>query len=212
MRGVVEMLMLVLSALLVDLGTYGHTFEIAEPDLLKQITDGVKNLDKQTLIDKVRSSISRPQPVAGVTKATDTKVFYNDPSIIAPNDLKDHTGRIFHKAGIKINPLSYRSLSKPIRLKPIIFIDGDDETQVKWAIEQKGKIVLTSGSPTQLMDELDRPIYFDQGGKLTSKLGIKHVPAIVTQEGMKLKITELALSELVLSELVLSGLVLEQKL
>ncbi len=207
MRGVVEMLMLVLSALLIDLGTHGHTFEIAEPDLLKQITDGVKNLEKQTLIDKVRSSISRPQPVAGITKATDTKVFYYDPSIIVPNDLKDQTGRIFHKAGVRINPLSYRALSKCI-----IFIDGDDETQVKWAIEQKGKIVLTSGSPTQLMDELDRPIYFDQGGKLTSKLGIKHVPAIVTQEGMKLKITELALSELVLSELVLSGLVLEQKL
>ncbi len=178
-------------ALLINLGVHGHTFEIAEPDLLKQITDGIKNLNKQALIDKVRDSISRPQPVAGITKATENRVFYYDPSIIVPFDLKDHTGRIFHKAGSKINPLSYRSLSKS-RMNPVMFVDGDDETQVKWANEQTGKIVLTSGSPTQLMEELDRPIYFDQGGNLTTKLGIKHVPAIVGQEGMRLKISELA--------------------
>ena len=124
--------------LLINLGVHGHTFEIAEPDLLKQITDGAKQLDQQQLIAKTRDSISRPQPVVGITKATENRVFYYDPSIIVPLDLKDHTGRIFHKAGTKINPLSYRSLSKFI-----IFVDGDDEAQIKWANEQTGKIVLT---------------------------------------------------------------------
>jgi conjugal transfer pilus assembly protein TraW len=35
------------------------------------------------------------------------------------------------------------------------------------------------------------PVYYDQQGVLTRRLGIKQVPAIVSQEGQRLRIDEL---------------------
>jgi conjugal transfer pilus assembly protein TraW len=36
------------------------------------------------------------------------------------------------------------------------------------------------------------PVYFDQQGALTRKLGITQVPALVSQEGLQLRVDELA--------------------
>ncbi len=37
------------------------------------------------------------------------------------------------------------------------------------------------------------PVYFDQHGRLIKKLGIAQVPALVTQEGMRLRIDVLVM-------------------
>ena len=48
--------------------------------------------------------------------------------------------------------------------------------------------------------ELDKKhkvwFYYDQNGTYTSKLNIKHVPAMVEQEGVQIKITELTNNEI----------------
>ena len=36
-----------------------------------------------------------------------------------------------------------------------------------------------------------RPVYYDQQGVLTTRLGIRQVPALVTQDGRRLRIDEL---------------------
>jgi conjugal transfer pilus assembly protein TraW len=36
-----------------------------------------------------------------------------------------------------------------------------------------------------------RPVYYDQQGQLVEKLGIRHVPALVSQEGRRLRIDEI---------------------
>jgi len=41
-----------------------------------------------------------------------------------------------------------------------------------------------------MMRDLGIQVFFDQAGKITQKLDIRQVPAIVTQEGMLLKIEE----------------------
>jgi conjugal transfer pilus assembly protein TraW len=52
------------------------------------------------------------------------------------------------------------------------------------------------GAPLLLSEELKVPVYFDQSGLLTKKLGIHHVPALVTQEGMRLRIEEIKREDL----------------
>ena len=37
------------------------------------------------------------------------------------------------------------------------------------------------------------PVYYDQNGTLTRQLGIAQVPALVSQEGLRLRIDELVL-------------------
>ena len=185
-----------------SLGTHGHTFEIIEPDLLKQIEHKLKVLNEDgtlaehemKLMEKAKSSVLRPQGVKGIRKATEDRTFTYDPSLVVPYDLKDHKRRVFHKAGTRVNPLQYKSLSAVLA-----FIDGDDEDQVAWAesiqAKQQTKVILTSGAPFQLMEAWKVPVYFDQGETLTKKLGISHVPALVVQEGMRLKISEIALKD-----------------
>ena len=191
-----------------DFGVHGHAFEIQEPDLLKQMEHKLQRLEQEgklaelneRMVQRTKAVLSHPQPVAGITKATQARTFTYDPSIVVPYDLKDHEGRIFHRAGTRINPLHTHSLSSSL-----VFLDGEDKAQVDWVektylqIPQHPKIILTSGSPFQLMEQWKHqnypPVYFDQGGKLTSKLGIRHVPAVVVQEGLKLKISEIVVQE-----------------
>ena len=191
-----------------DFGVHGHAFEIQEPDLLKQMEHKLKKLEQEgkladlneKMIQRTKTALSHPQPVADITKATQSRTFTYDPSIVVPYDLKDHEGRIFHRAGTRINPLHTHSLPSSL-----VFLDGEDKAQVDWVettylqTPQRPKIILTSGSPFQLMEQWKHqdypPVYFDQGGKLTRKLGIHHVPAVVVQEGLKLKISEIVVQE-----------------
>jgi len=187
-----------------DFGTFGHIYPIDEPDLLQDIQTKLMNLEESGMIkhhqneilNKTKHSLANPPAVEGMTKATQYREYSIDPSIVVPYDLKDHEGRVFQKAGTKYNPLG----PTPLRTK-LVFIQGDDEAQVKWVQETffdqdiKVKVILVSGAPFHLMESWEKPVFFDQGGVITTKLEIKAVPAVVEQEGKHLKISEIYLKE-----------------
>jgi conjugal transfer pilus assembly protein TraW len=88
--------------------------------------------------------------------------------------------------------------------KPLLLIDGDAAEHITWAFlllkrYPLAKVILVRGAPLQMMRDRGIPVYFDQHGKITQKLGISQVPAIVTQEKDHLKIEEVKadVSELV---------------
>jgi len=64
---------------------------------------------------------------------------------------------------------------------------------VKATRKGKAKIILVNGSPVELMTAKKRRFYFDQAGKLTTRFGIEHTPAIVTQAGRVMRVSEVAL-------------------
>ena len=80
--------------------------------------------------------------------------------------------------------------------KPLVFINGDDKEQLHWALKfeeqrnQEATLILVQGPVFELMHTLKHPLYFDQGGWLVHKLGIQQVPAVVSQEGVRLIIEE----------------------
>ena len=111
-------------------------------------------------------------------------------------DLKDHKGVVFHRKNDKVNPLHYLKMTKPFLL-----IDGDDADHLTWALRMLkkyplGKIILVKGAPLQIWREIGLTIYFDQLGNITKKLGIKQVPALVTQSGDALLIQEMKADDL----------------
>ena len=129
--------------------------------------------------------ILRPNAVQCISYAETRREYVFDPSIIVTRNLFDHRGRIFAHKGDRFNPLDN------VTMRPLLFIDGENEKHVKWAVSKlsdskiyrhdQGKIVLIKGSPLDLQKKLSREIYFDQFGLLSRKLKIKHVPAIVYQ-------------------------------
>ncbi len=179
-----------------DYGVRGHTFIIKERSLLQVIQErlqaAIQNgkialLQKQ-FQEKVKQKISNPIPVAGIQKATINRQFYFDPSYTQVEDVKDASGNIIVNKGTTVNPLHYVSWGNSL-----VFIDGEDESQLAWGLKQQGKLILVKGAPIKLQEKLNRTVYFDQAGILTRKFGITQVPAKVSQEGMQLKIEEVVL-------------------
>ncbi len=179
-----------------DFGKLGHTYEIAERNILEVINERLKKVDMKKIQEeaktKTRQYVERPREVKGVTNAEEDREYHFDPTYTLQEDIKDDKGNIIHKAGVKINPLEHVSLREDL-----IFIDGDNASQVKFALEypKKAKIILIKGSPLKLQKEHKVWIYFDQDGFLTGKLGVKHIPAIVFQDKVLLKIKEVKTGE-----------------
>lgn len=178
-----------------DMGSMGTTFEIAEESVLEMIQRGLKAMDKRGTVAKhqlaIRQKVSHralnPRPVTGLKKALQSRTFIYDPSITLTQNLKDEKGRVLVNKGERFNPLD--TVSFP---KPLVFFDGEDLSQTAWVLKhhQASKLILVRGSP-QGLEELGKvPVYFDQGGVLTSKLKIKAVPAVVRQKGKTLEIQE----------------------
>ena len=93
------------------------------------------------------------------------------------------------------SPTVARVWSTPCAL---VFIDGDNAAELQWALrtwsDTAAKIIFVSGSPFDAMKPWQRRFYFDQGGTLTSKFGIRHTPAVVSEAGSSLKISEIPLA------------------
>ena len=182
------------------LGTFGETFSIIEEDLLEAIQAKLNNLaatgsmlEHQTKIQNmIMAGVHQPTPVAGLIKTKTVKVFWYDPSIKVPYDLRDHRGQIFVVKDTKVNPLDFQQLRNGL-----VFIDSNDKSQVAWAkaLSKNHKIILVNGSPFKFMEQHKITCYFDQGGKLIKKFGIKQIPAKVIQDGKQLKIEEVLLNE-----------------
>ena len=183
-----------------DLGVFGETFKIIEKDLLEHIKirlvqmqqDGSLEIESNKIKEKILVNVRTPQAVENIKHTETERTFEYDPTVELTRDLTDHKGNVFAKKGDRFNPLDMVSLSKPL-----LFIDGNENTHIKWANAKINKnnlcrIILVKGSPLDLRSsfapgkELGRDIFFDQHGTLTTKLGIKNVPAIVFQkEGEK---------------------------
>ncbi len=177
-----------------DYGIRGHTFPIIEQSLLEVIMTKLTLAKQKGLLDKmqdefkekVKKKIARPAAVLGLHKATEDRSWTYDPTFTQRTSIKDQNGRIIVPAGTSVNPLDSVSWGEPL-----ILIDGDDQSQVVWAKSQQGIIVLTNGSPMELGKKLGQDIYFDQGGMLIERFKIEAIPAIVVQDGKRLRVKEI---------------------
>lgn len=180
-----------------DYGVRGHVFPIIEESLLEVIMarlkiakqNGVLEKMQEEFKNKVQQKISRPTAILALAKTSINRNWHYDPSFIQKTDIKDQAGKIIVKAGTSVNPLEKISWGEAL-----IFMDGDDEQQIKWSNSKIGKLVLTNGNPIKLAKKLNKPVFFDQGGVLTTRFKIKAVPAIARQEGKLLKISEIKIN------------------
>jgi conjugal transfer pilus assembly protein TraW len=188
-----------LTTLARDLGAVGPVYPIAEPDMLEEITQVLKQKEASGELAKLqRESQSRaqqrvntPPPVDGLLRTSKALTSWYDPSIVFSQAIVDDRGRTIVPAGSRRNPLDVVTLTKQM-----LFFDGRDPDQVamaKVAVDRLGgkvKPILTGGSPMELMKAWQVNVFFDQEGTLVRKLGITHVPAWVSQEGKRLRIDE----------------------
>lgn len=182
------------------LGTIGPVYEIAEPSLLELILAKLRHAQESGLLlrleEEARQSAKRaiedPAPVVTLSRATSARSFFHDPSIVVPYAITDASGKVIVAPGTRVNPLDAVSLSRSL-----LFIDARDPEQLKRArtiLAERGKrvkLILTGGSYLELMRRWQMPVYYDQQGALVARLGIRHTPALVSQDNKRLRIDEL---------------------
>jgi len=183
-----------------DYGQTGQAFPVIEPDLLSTIEARLKRAEatrelartNEMFAKRVEAKVRRPDPVTGVTPARTARSWDFDPSVTMERDIRDQKGNLIAPAGQRINPLDFVSIRQDL-----VFIDGDDSEQLAWATTRytdlKAKIIFVRGSPVEQMTAKKRRFYFDQQGKLTSRFGIEHTPAVVTQAGKVMRVSEVVL-------------------
>ena len=106
--------------------------------------------------------------------------------------ITDGQGHVIVAAGTRHNPLDVVTLTRQM-----LFFDARDPDQVRLArakLDELGgrlKLILTGGSYMELMKRWQVQVYYDQGGLLVKRLGIAQVPALVAQDGKRLRVDEM---------------------
>lgn len=193
-----------------DFGVVGQTFKIVEEPFIQMLKQRLAGIDidkeQQKIQAQVRKRVENPLPVSGIEPAVQDRVFYFDPTYILDQDIFLPCGKLLHKAGTKVNPLEHMELARRL-----LFIDSREAQQISWLKEQldipvpkregkeqiENRVILIGGSVFKLKEQLGEQykdqVYFDQAGELTSKFGIQASPAVVEQEGVEIRIKEIAL-------------------
>jgi conjugal transfer pilus assembly protein TraW len=179
-----------------DLGQHGTVYPVIEDNLLDVMVQRVEHMQKtgelrmkqNEMIASVEKQIYQPLPVFGLNSSEKERVSYIELSTILEKPILDKNGKVLIAKGTRINPLDLIDFTSSL-----YFIDGNDDKQIEWAIDEGGKnaiILLVDGSVIDLMKLYDAKFYFDQDGTLIKKLGIKQIPAKVEPFGDMLKVHE----------------------
>ncbi|WP_374942085.1 type-F conjugative transfer system protein TraW [Sphingomonas sp.] len=183
-----------------DYGQQGAVFPVIETDLLSVIQNKLTSMQASGALDRANKELAartearvkRPTPVKGIVVASQSRSWIHDPTITVDQDLRDGKGRVVVARGTRVNPLD----TVPLRQR-LVFLDGDDPAQVAWAMGRttalNAKLILVRGSPFTLMKAEQRRFYFDQSGTLTTKFGVRAVPAVIEQAGRTLKVSEITI-------------------
>ena len=183
-----------------DLGVRGTVWPVAEPDLLMEIESRLGAMEasgelarmRGEAVDRARKRIEAPARVEGMGPARVRRTRLFDPSITVERDIRTHDGALIAARGARVNPLDIRPLTRDL-----LFIDGGRPVEVAWALRRgrRPRIVLLAGRPLDLMRTHGRLFFFDQGGRLSRRLGLRATPTVVTAEGTVLRITEVPLED-----------------
>jgi conjugal transfer pilus assembly protein TraW len=197
-----------MSAYAEDLGRVAPTYPL-DQDARGVIKEILKNkessgeLDKfwRDYRDKTIAAIREPRSL-GLPVDLRERSETVDLKFVLPNDFRDTAGHVIAKRGTVIKPLERTPLKWGY-----IFIDGEDEKQVQYAVKKTRqmplKIILTAGSPLSLREKFKQqswmggktiPFYFDQRSAVINSLrtyygiDISSVPVLISQEGSKLRL------------------------
>ena len=181
-----------------DLGTFGATYMISEPDSLAELrekaakVDWKKVFDREKLTRKVRNF--RPKELKRLPAARRDRAFLSDLSYTLDVDIPDGKGGVLYPKGYTFNPLDYLRFRRTI-----VVIDGNNRRQVEWFRKSNwfkdvnAMLLLTDGGYFELGKRLRRPVFY-ANSLIVDRLGLKAVPSVVRQNGRFMEVREYAVN------------------
>ncbi len=182
-----------------NLGSFGQTYPIWEPDALQELqerasqVDWKKHINPEALKKKVWEY--QPQDLARLSRAQKDRIFQVDMSYTVPKDIPDGRGGILYPAGYRFNPLEYVSYPQVL-----VVFDGSDPDQVKWfkdspyLLEPRAKPMVAGGNAFEVMNQIGRPVFY-LPYEVRDRLQLKAVPSVVLQKGTAMEVREVYVSK-----------------
>jgi conjugal transfer pilus assembly protein TraW len=179
-----------------NLGRIGNTYPVTEMDarqfleaeLAKQSKSGTALQDSSR--KAAAAFLAELPPIEGIGRADRNRTRYVDTTLVLERDVADENGSVLVRAGTRIDPMQRAELDG------VLFIlDGRDPLQVSmlqrlWRSNVTAHPILVGGSHTGLSERFQRPFYYDYGGAISTRFGITKVPAIVGQDGSRIRVEE----------------------
>ena len=186
-----------------SLGRLGQTFPVIEKSLLTLIYERLNNFDQNGQLNAIENAwvkqvdeqVKRPRAL-GLVRTETTLTHYYTPVVTLEKNVVDQTGRVVLQRGMSVNALNQLPSYNPVW----VFLNYDDLAQRAFAEQIRTHYpeiqwILTGGSVADAERGINETIYFDQEARITKKLKIEHVPALVTRENDSLKIMEFRIGE-----------------
>ncbi len=183
-----------------DLGVRGATWPVAESDLLEQIEARLLEMQRTGALARLeaearehaRLRLEEPEPVPGIARATQRRSRLLNPAVTVARDIRTGDGALVAAAGTRVNPLDRIGLTRDL-----LFVDGRREAEIAWALahDRPSKIVLLAGRPLELARRHGRPFFFDQGGRLAARFGLRFTPTSIARAGTGLRIDEIPVED-----------------
>ncbi|MDY0362163.1 MAG: hypothetical protein RBR08_11980 [Desulforegulaceae bacterium] len=179
-------------ASVVELGNFGSTHQISEPDILSEIEERVNDPQVQEnakqALKKAVNNYSHPMKER-TSWATQDSLHYIDPTYTLPYDIPNGHGGFLYRKGHKINPLHHIVFHQTI-----FILDPTDKRQILWLQNEfKNKellnplVLLSFGHMIEDAQKFPFPVYA-MTQDLKEFFQIKKVPAKITQAADLMKI------------------------
>ena len=160
----------------IDFGSIGATHDIAEADLARQLQARAAAQQRQL---PSRRQAARQQALAYMQRP---------PGVALPPAKESRELEVFpqHDAAAS----SWQG--------QLLFINADDAMQRQWFEREllpqadKLKVVLVQGSPPLWSERWQVPVYFDQHGFLSQRLGVVALPSLLRQRRGQLLLRQIA--------------------
>lgn len=176
---------------IIDLGTVGTTYAIAEPDALKEIQIKAAEHDGPIVDpDQAKAAIRNYKPATvALPHAKADRTFYTQITHVLDFDITDAGGSIIYPAGYTYNPLQY--IYNP---QTYAFIDGTEIDQLSWFMSSDHNVndttlLITDGLYMDVMELTGRHVFY-ASPEIIAKFGVNATPSIVQQVGERLRIDE----------------------
>ena len=190
-------------------GYSDHSFnpivkDIAEVDFLKDIQQRIENYDFTKHTKELASKAFDKVKKFDFPVRDETYISFRDPTLIVKKDMWLPNGALLAKAGTRLNPLETLGLSKRY-----IVLNPNDPRQIEVTIKYLSSLPQAQRKPLSvLLTEVNKEKGLNQLNTIRNtfdstvfvftdlvqnRFQISSVPAIVEQQGNKLKVTELSI-------------------
>lgn len=179
------------------LGRIGATYPITEVDARRAFEAEMarpsrSSKDLQESSRKAATQfLDRLPAIEGIGRVEKNSTRHVDATHVVERELADDQGRLLAPAGTRVD------LLRRTELEGVLFVlDGRDPLQVNmlerlWRANMTVHPILVGGSYTALTQRFGRPFFYDYGGAISARFGITRVPALVGQDGARIRVEEL---------------------